>query len=106
MQKRTEVLILSFLTKIGSVGAARLLTIHSETKVEDAIARGGWYMESTSKVFVYIAGIIESVSRAGKALSRWKNTALHIHQPSCVFITEANVTRVKIVKSVGSTEFN
>ena len=91
----TEKLTISFSTIFASVGAARLLTIPSEIKVEDTIARGGWYMESTSKVFVYIAGIIESVSRAGKALSGWKNTALHIHQPSCIFITEANVTRVE-----------
>jgi hypothetical protein len=51
------------------VGAANLLTMHQETKLEDTCARGGWYMESMSKAFSYIAGILESVSRAGTALS-------------------------------------
>ena len=69
--------------------------MHSETKFEDTCARGGWYMESMSKAFVYIARILDSVSRAGKALSGSKQTSMHIHQPTCVFITDENVTRVE-----------
>ena len=52
-------------------------------------------MESMSKAFVYIARILDSVSRAGKALSGWKQTSMHIHQPTCIFVTEENVTRVE-----------
>lgn len=49
-----------------------MLTMHQETKLEDTCARGGWYMESMSKAFFYIAGILESVSKAGTALSGWE----------------------------------
>jgi hypothetical protein len=43
-------------------------------------------MESMSKAFVYIAGILESVSRAGKALAGWERTKIKIFQPSCIFM--------------------
>lgn len=52
-------------------------------------------MESMSKAFVYIAGILESVSRAGKALAGWERTKIKICQPSCIFMTEDNSTKVE-----------
>ena len=58
-------------------------------------------MESVSKAFVYIKGILESISRAGKALSGWSRTVTPVQQPSCVFIDEkgcnTNMTRDKQV---------
>ena len=68
-QKKYVDLNLPFKTIRTSVGAARLLTTHSETKFEDTCARGGWYMESMAKAHMYIARILDSVSRAGKDLS-------------------------------------
>ena len=52
-------------------------------------------MESVSKAFVYIKGILESISRAGKALSGWSRTVTRVQQPSCVFIDENNATKVE-----------
>jgi hypothetical protein len=76
---------------IQRVRAANLLTVHPETKIEDTCARGGWYMESVSKAFAYIKGILESISRAGKALSGWRRPMCRVQQPKCVFIIEGNV---------------
>ena len=76
------------------VGAASLLTMHTDTKFEDTCARGGWYMENMSKAFVYIAGLLESISRAGKALAGWEKANARVYQPTCVFITENNRTKV------------
>ena len=52
-------------------------------------------MDSMSKAFAYISGILDSVSRAGKALSEWKETAPMIQQPTCAFITDENMTKVE-----------
>ena len=52
-------------------------------------------MESMSKAFVYIAGMLDSVSRAGKALSGWERTHRKIFQPSCTFMTQENSTKIE-----------
>ena len=52
-------------------------------------------MESVSKARVYIKGILESISRAGKALSGWSRPTTRVQQPNCVFITEGNITKVE-----------
>ena len=69
--------------------------MHQETKFEDTCATDGWYMESMSKAFVYIAGMLDSVSRAGKALSGWERTNRKIFQPSCTFMTQENSTKIE-----------
>ena len=69
---------------IHRVGAANLLAVHPETKIKDTCLKGGWYMESVSKAFVYIKGILESISRAGKALSGWSRPTTRAAAELCI----------------------
>ena len=49
-----------------------------------------------SRMFIYIEGVLHSISCAGRALAGWRDSHTNVFQPECCFITQSNDTQVMV----------